>query len=195
VILQWQLPGDFTKPYHHLHGGPPWLTWVSFAAAGAALLVAVVGRRLVPQLERDGPLVAAAAALFVLPVAVHGYSHWSTPDSARKPLPAPLVTALRDRLPDRAVVFADATNGYELVAALPVYVNATPPAHSSDTRANHPARRVHDAHRFFTNHGPLTMLHRYGAGWLLVDTKFDGKRPYELPRVWTNGRYVLYRVR
>jgi hypothetical protein len=195
VILQWQLPGDFTKPYHHLHGGPPWLTWVSFAAAGAALLLAVVGRRLVPQLERDGPLVAAAAALFVLPVAVHGYSHWSTPASARKPLPAPLVTALRDRLPNRAVVFADATNGYELVAALPVYVNATPPAHSSDTRANHPARRVHDAHRFFRDHGPLSVLHRYGADWLLVDKKFDGKRPFELPRVWTNGRYVLYRVR
>jgi hypothetical protein len=195
AILQWQLPGDFSRPYHHLHGGPPWLTWVSFAAAGAAVIVAMVGRRLVPQFERDGPLVAAAAALFVLPVAVHGYSHWSAPPAARKPLPAPLVTALQARLPERAVVFADATTGYELVAALPVYVNATPPAHSSDTRANHPARRVHDAHRFFQNHGPLSVLHRYGAGWLLVDSKFDGKRPFKLQRVWTNGRYVLYRVR
>jgi hypothetical protein len=194
AILQWRFPGDFSKPYHHLHGGPPWLTWASFAAAAAVLLLAVVVRRRIPQLERDGPLVALAAALFVLPVAVHGYSHWGKPAGVRKPLPTPLVTALQAHVPDRAVVFADATTGYELVAALPVYVNATPPAHSSDTRPNHPARRVRDAHRFFTNHGPLSVLHRYGAGWLLVDRKFDGARPFKLPRVWTNGRYVLYRV-
>jgi hypothetical protein len=49
--------------------------------------------------------------------------------------------------------------------------------------------------RFFDRHGPLSVLHSYGAGWLLVDRKFDGKRPFELQRVWTNGRYVLYRVR
>ncbi|MGZ4318383.1 MAG: hypothetical protein ACXVRD_03545 [Gaiellaceae bacterium] len=195
AILQWQLPGDFSKPYHHLHGGPPWLTWASFAVAAVALVVGVLGRRLVPELERDGWLVASAAALFVLPVAIHGYSHWSAPVSAGKPLPAPLVAALRERLPERAVVFSDAATGYELVAALPVYVNATPPAHSSDTRANHPVRRVNDAHRFFRNHGPLSVLHRYGAGWLLVDRRFDGRKRFKLPRVWTDGRYVLYRVR
>jgi hypothetical protein len=194
AILQWQLPGDFSKPYHHLHGGPPWLTWFSFAAAAIALVVAVLGRRLVPELERDGWLVASAAALFVLPVAIHGYSHWSAPASAREPLPSPLVAALRERLPDRAVVFSDAITGYELVAALPVYVNATPSAHSSDTRANHPALRVRDARRFFRKGGPLSVLHRYGAGWLLVDRKLDGTRRFQLPRVWTDGRYVLYRV-
>src|SRR5437764_2689013 len=194
AILQWQLPGDFSKPYHHVHGGPPWLTWVSFAVAAAALVVGVVGRRWVPELERDGALVAASAALFVLPIAVHGYSHWGKPASAREPLPAPLVAALRERLPDRAVVFTDAVTGYELVAALPVYVNATPPAHSSDTRANHPARRVRDAQRLFKSHGSLSVLRRYGAGWLLVDRKLDGITRFQLPRVWTNGRYVLYKV-
>jgi hypothetical protein len=194
VILQVRYPGDFSRPYHHVHGGPPWLTWFSYAAAVVVLLAAAIARRRLPDLERDGPLVAAAAALFVLPVAVHGYSHWGKPPTAREPLPAPVVSALAERIPERAVVFADATTGYELVAALPVYVNSTPPAHSSATRANHPARRMREARGFFQRHGPLSVLHRYRAGWLLVDRKRDGTRRFDLPRVWTNGRYVLYRV-
>jgi hypothetical protein len=194
AVLQWKLPGDFSKPYHHLHGGPPWLTWASFAAAAVALVLAVVAGRLLPRLERSGPLVAVAATLFVLPVAIHGYSHWSKPEGAREPLPSGLVSALRERLPERAVVFADAATAYRLVAALPVYVNATPPAHSSDTKANHPAARVKDAVRFFRHGKPLSLLHRYGAGWLLVDRKLDRTKRFPLPRVWTNGRYVLYRV-
>src|SRR5437763_85312 len=92
------------------------------------------------------------------------------------------------------VGFTAAVTGYELVAALPVYLNATPPAHSSDTRANHPARRVRDAQRLFKSHGSLSVLRRYGAGWLLVDRKLDGITRFQLPRVWTNGRYVLYKV-
>ena len=42
-------------------------------------------------------------------------------------------------------------------------VNATPSTHSSDTKANHPAARVHDEIRFFRNRGPISLLHRYGA--------------------------------
>jgi len=81
------------------------------------------------------------------------------------------------------------------VAALPVYVNATPAVHSSDTRANHPARRDHDAEQFFFHHGPLSVPRRYGAGWLLVDRERDGPKPFDLPRKWADGRYVLYRLR
>jgi hypothetical protein len=195
IVLQLKLPGDFSVPYHHTHGAPPWVTWFSFAAAAVALLVAVLGRRLVPRLERDGPLAALAAALFVVPVAVHGYSHWSPPASARHPLPAPVVRALAARLPQRAVVFTDAATGYRLVAALPVYVNSTPPAHSSDTKANHPEARLKDEIRFFKHGKPLSMLRRFGAGWLLVDRKTDPTTRFPLPRVWANGRYVLYRVR
>jgi len=194
IVLQWQVPGDFGSPYRHAHGSPGWVTWVSFAAAGAALLVAVFLRRL-RQLERDGPLAAAAVALFLVPVAVHGYSNWSAPPTARTPLPPRLTRALEQRLPQRAVVFTDPQTGYELVAALPVYVNATPAVHSSDTRANHPGRRDREAERFFLDGGPLSLPRRYGAHWLLVDRVLDGDKRFPLPQAYADGRYVLYRLR
>jgi hypothetical protein len=195
VVLQWWVPGSFGSPYRPGEGGPAWLTWAAFGAAGAALLAgALVGRRL-PQLERDGPLAAAAVVLFLAPVAVHGYSRWSPTATARQPLPAEVQQALRERLPERAGVFTDPQTGYELVAALPVYVNATPAVHSSDTRANHPGRRDREAERFFFHHGPLSVARRAGAGWLLVDGARDGRKPFALPRAWADGRYVLYRLK
>jgi len=194
IVLQWRVPGDFGSPYRHAHGGPGWLTWVSFAAAGAALVVAAFGRR-VPYLERDGPLAAAAVALFLIPVAVHGYSDWSAPPSARTPLSPQVAGALAQRLPERAVVFTDPQTGYELVAALPVYVNATPAVHSSDTKANRPNRRDREASDFFREGGPLSVPRRYGAQWLLVDRRLDGNKRFPLPQAYTDGRYVLYRLR
>jgi hypothetical protein len=194
ILLQWQVPGDFGSPYRHAHGGPAWLTWAAFATAGAALLVAVVVRR-VPQLERDGPFAAAAVVLFLVPVAVHGYSNWSAPPTARTPLPPKLTRALERRVPERAVVFTDPQTGYELVAALPVYVNATPAVHSSDTRANHPGRRDREALRFFRDGGPLSLPRRYGAKWLLVDRVLDGDKRFPLQQAYADGRYVLYRLK
>ena len=194
IALQLTVPGNFGSPYRPGDGSPGWLTWVCFAAAGTALLVAALIRRL-PQLERDGPLAAAAVALFLLPIAVHGYSHWSPAATARQPLTASLVHALRERVSERAVVFSDPQTAYELVAALPVYVNATPAVHSSDTRANHPGRRDREAERFFRDGGPLSVLRRYRAQWLLVDRVLDGDKRFSLPQRYSDGRYVLYRLR
>jgi hypothetical protein len=194
ITLELTMPGNFGSPYRPGDGSPGWLTWVSFATAGAALLVAALIRRF-PQLERDGPLAAAAVALFLLPIAVHGYSHWSPTATARQPLPASLVQALRERVPERAVIFSDPQTAYELVAALPVYVNATPAVHSSDTRANHPGRRDREAERFFRDAGPLSVPRRYGAQWLLVDRVLDGNKRFSLPQAYADGRYVLYHLR
>jgi hypothetical protein len=105
------------------------------------------------------------------------------------------VRALGERLPQGAVVFTDQLTGYELAAFLPVYVNSTPPIHSSDTKANHPARRVRDEQRFFRDGGPLSVPRRYGAGWLLVDRTRVQHTRFNLPRVYADGRYVLYRMR
>ena len=195
IVLQRLVPGDFGRPFGQGHGGPAWLTWFAFIAGFAALVLGVFGDRLLPRLERDGPLAAAAVVLFVLPVAIHGYANWSRPASARQPLSPAVVSALGQRLPKGAVVFTDELTGYELGAFLPVYVNSTPPTHSSDTRANHPALRVRDEQRFFRNGGPLSMLRRYGAGWLLVDRTRVPHTRFDLPRVWASGRYVLYRTR
>ena len=194
ILLQWTMPGDFSSPYRHLHGSPAWLTWASFAAAGAALVFGAVGGKRVPRLERAGPLAAGAVALFLLPVTIHGYSHWTPPKGEQAP-PAALVQALRQRLPERSVLFTDAQTGYEVAAFVPVYVNATPPKHSSATRANHPALRVLDEQRFFRHGGPLSIPRSYGAQWLLLDRARYPRKRFSLPQAYADGRYVLYRLR
>ena len=194
ILLQHYLPGDFGVHYRPLHAAPAALTWFSFAAAGGVLVAAALAGRRLPQLERDGPVAAAAVALFVLPVAVHGFAHWSTPLTARPPLPPPVVASLRAHLPAGAVVFSDPQTAYELGAFIAVYVNAAPQTHVAATPANRPARRVRDAERFFHRGGPLSTLRRYRADWLLVDRTRAGYKRFPLPQVYTGGRYVLYRV-
>ena len=195
IALQLVVPGDFGRPYGHGHGGPAWLTWIAFAASVVAVLFAIFGDRVLPRIERDGPLAAAAVVLFLIPVTVHGFSRWSPPASAREELSPGLIRVLSQRVPQRAVVFTDQLTGYELGAFMPVYVNSTPPIHSSDTRANHPARRVRDEVRFFRNGGPLSIPRSYDAGWLLVDRTRVQHARFNLPRVYADGRYVLYRMR
>jgi hypothetical protein len=195
ILLQQYFPGDFGAHYRPEHVAPAWLTWFGFGAAGAALVVAALGWKRLPRLERDGPVAAAAVALFVLPVAVHGFARWSTPLTARPPLPSALVASLREHVPRGTVVFSDPQTSYELAASLPVYVNAAPQTHVADTPANHPARRVHDAERFFARGGPLTTLHRYHASWLLVDRARALHERFPVRRVYADRGYVLYRVR
>jgi hypothetical protein len=195
ILLQQLYPGDFGGPYRPEHGGPAALTWFGFAAAGAALLVGTLARKRLPHIERDGPLAAAAVALFLLPVAIHGFSHWSAPGTVRPGPPAGLVDSLRADLPAGAVVFSDPQTAYELGAFVPVYVNANPQTHVADTRANHPASRVRDANNFFHDGGPLSAPRKYGAGWLLVDRTRVLHKRFSLPQVYSDGRYVLYRIR
>jgi hypothetical protein len=181
-------------PYRLVDGSPGWLTWVSFGATAAALLAAALFGRRIPEVE-GVPLVAAAAvALFVLPVAVHGYSHWTRPSSARLGLPEKLVSAVRGEVPRGDVVFSDPLTAYEVAAFAPVYINAAPTTHVADTRANRPAARVKQAQRFFAEHGPVSVARRAGAHWLLVDRTRDGRAPFRLPRVYSGSRYVLYRI-
>ena len=83
IALQLAFPGDFERPFRHAQGAPGWLTWASFAAAGLALAVGVLGARRLPELERPGFLAAGAVALFVLPV-----GSTATRTGARAPEPA-----------------------------------------------------------------------------------------------------------
>ena len=194
IALQLAFPGDFGSPYRLVHGAPGWLTWVSYGGAAAALVAASLFGRRIPQVQ-GSPLVAAAAVgLFVVPVAVHGYSHWTRSANSRLGLPHQLVAAVREHVPTGDVVFSDPLTGYELGAFAPVYVNAAPTSHVANTKANRPTVRVHDANRFFHDHGPLSLARRYGAGWLLVDTRRSGRAAFHLPRVYAGARYVLYRI-
>jgi 4-amino-4-deoxy-L-arabinose transferase-like glycosyltransferase len=195
IVLQHYFPGDFGRPYRPEHGAPAGLTWVAFGAAIAALVAAAFFGRRIPQVEGRGLVAAAAVALFVTPVAVHGYSHWSRPPSARQGLPQKLVAAVREHVPKGDIVFSDPLTAYELGAFAPVYVNAAPQSHVAATRANHPTRRVHDAQRFFRDGGPLSVPRRYGAHWLLVDKTRVLHKRFALPRVYSGARYVLYHLR
>jgi hypothetical protein len=195
IALQLAYPGDFGSPYRFEHGGPALLTWIAFGAAAVVLLGAAVGGRRIPEVE-GGPLLAAAAvALFLVPVGVHGYSHWTRAPTARLGLPQKLVAAVKTHVPKGDVVFSDPLTAYELGAFAPVYVNAAPQSHVADTRANRPTARVHDAQHFFQDGGPLSLPRRYGAHWLLVDRTRVRHADFSLPRVYEGSRYVLYRLR
>jgi hypothetical protein len=190
IALQVEWPGDFGGRTL-VHPGPALATWIAAVGGAAALVVAAVLRPRVE--ERRGRLAAAAAALFVLPVAVHGFAHWSAPARVGATGLTPgLVQALRAQVPERAVVFSDLETSYRIAAYAPVYIAAAPPAHVADTRANHPYRRAADVRRWLRT-GNLAIPRSYGAGWIVVER---GRGPrLSLPQVYADGRYTLYRLR
>jgi hypothetical protein len=102
------------------------------------------------------------------------------------------VRELRRVVPERSVVFSDLETSYRIAAYSPVYIAGAPPAHVADTRANHPYVRRRDAFLFKQNQS-LAIPRRYGARWVVVDGHF-WKFKLPLPRVYSDGRYVLYRL-
>jgi len=188
IVLQRKFAGDFGRGL--AHGGPAVVTWIAFAGGAAALVVALVLRRL--DLERDDWLPFAAALLFTLPVAVHGFGEWS-PDVAYDgyALTPGLVHVLRTEVPKRDVVFADLETSYRIAAVAPVYIANAPPAHVADTRANEPCARRREL-LIFLRTGDLGIPRAYGARWLVLK---HGELPnLRLPRVYTDGRFTLFRV-
>ena len=103
-----------------------------------------------------------------------------------------LVRALRDRVPEKAVVFSDDATSYAIAGFAPVYVADALPGHVADTKANRPYTRRADAREFFRT-GNLAIPRRYGATWLVVDRN-RSKRRLDLPQVYSDPRYVLYRL-
>jgi hypothetical protein len=173
IVLQLLWPGDFGVGLRH--GGPALVTWVALVG-GLVALAAVLVRRPPPVRERHG-LAAAAAALFVLPVVVHGFAHWS-PKNPSDPdaLSARLVHNLRAKVPKGAIVIAPVRTSYEVAAVAPVYVVAAPVTHVANTDANDPYRRVADVHRWIQSNDP-EIARRYGATWAI-----RAGRLYRLPR-------------
>ncbi len=188
LLLQLAYPGDFD--YRLTDGGPALATWVA-AVGGAVALVVGLLRRHKPGLE--GGRVGLAAALFVLPVAVHALWNWSPSDARSSgPLTPGIVAALRDEVPKRAVVYSDLESSYRIAAAAPVYIAAAPPGHVADTDENRPYARRADNRRFYRS-GNLAIPRRYGATWLVVDRRRFRLRP-ALPVVYRDDRFTLYRL-
>jgi hypothetical protein len=188
LALQLAWPGDFG--YRFGGGGPSIATWIAAIGGVAALLVVALVRR--PRLEESrGPLVAVAAALFVVPVAWHGLARLDPPRQGRE-LPAGLVRVLRHEVPRGDVVFGDTETSFLVAAEAPVYVAAAPPPHVADTTSNHPYDRARDMHRFLRR-GDLAIPRRYGAQWILLD-RHRTRLHLRLRKVWSDGRYTLYRL-
>lgn len=160
IVLQLEWPGDFGTGQH---GGPSVVTW--FALVGGAVALAA-GLLLVRRSPRERPGIAALASLaFVLPVAVHGFTHW-TPIPENNPqalVPASLHAELA-RLPPRTVVIAQAQVSYVILADFPLYVVAAPLAHVAHTRANDPEARIKAVNQWLKTGNPA-IPRRYLATW------------------------------
>src|SRR5262249_48854408 len=109
IVVQLAYPGDFGSVFHG--DSPSWPAWVAAAGGCAALVAGLLTARRVPY-ERSAGL---AVALFLLPVFVHGFRHWS-PTSARPPSPltSGLVHALRNEVPEGAIVYSDPETSYRI---------------------------------------------------------------------------------
>jgi hypothetical protein len=191
IAFQLAYPGDFG--YALDDGGPALATWVALFGGAAALVLGIVLPRRFTELDRVGALATATAALAVLPVVLHGFTHWDERPAPTGGLTPGLVAALRERVPEKAVVFSDDRTSYAIAALAPVYVANALPGHVADTKANRPYARRADAQTFLRT-GDLAIPRRYGATWLVLDRNRSRLR-LALPRVYADARYILYGLR
>jgi hypothetical protein len=190
IAFQLAYPGDFG--YALDQGGPAIATWIALFGAAAALVAGIFLPRRLAERDRVGAVAAVTAVLAVLPVALHGFTHWDERPATGKELTPGLVRALRTEVPKRAVVFSDDETSYRIAAFAPVYVAIAPPGHVADTKANRPFERRDDARSFFRT-GDLAIPRRYGAGWVVVD-RARSKLELRLPQTYADAQYVLYRL-
>jgi hypothetical protein len=190
IVFQALWMGDFG--FRLENGGPSEVVWFAAGAGLVALLVAPLVRR---QLAYDsiGLVPGLAAALFLLPVYVHGFARW-TPVATKDPhaLTPGLVHALRNDVPKRGVVFSDVESSYRIAAAAPVLIVDAPPEHVADTRQNRPYARLKDVIAFYRT-GNLAIPRRYDARWLVIAR--DQPHPtIRLRPVYRDARFALFRI-
>ena len=190
VVFQLLWPGDFG--FRLVNGGPEQAAWFA-AGAGLLGLVAVLVVRRPLMRDRTGWLPALAAALFVLPVAVHGFRHWTTTTTTDADALTPgLVHALRADVPKLGVVFSDLETSYRIAAAAPVLIVAAPIEHVADTTQNRPYVRRADVNAFLAS-GDLAIPRSYHARWLVV-ARFRPHPKVTLRPVYKDARFVLYHL-
>jgi hypothetical protein len=185
IAFQLLYPGDFGSGLRS--GLPAWPTWI--AAAGAVVALAVGFWRREPREASAG----LAAAVFLLPVVVHGLAHWSPvrTDTAYALTPG-LVHALRADVPGGDAVYSDLETSYRIAAYAPVYVCNGPPGHVANTKLDRPYERRRELRRFLRT-GDLAIPRRCGARWLVVDRSRATLR-FRLRPVYNDSRYALYRI-
>jgi len=197
IALQLAFPGDFGLSI--TGGGPAAVTWIALAGSVAGLVAMpfLARSRRFGSFELPGPIATGAVALFVLPVAVHGFAHWNT-QTTRDPfaLSPGLVHYLRTDVPKGSIVFADLETSYRISGYVPVYVSVGPQAHVANTRANRPKKRTADLREFLRT-ANLAIPRRYHAGWLVLRAN-EGLRRFErrpgLRRVYHDGSFTVFEL-
>jgi hypothetical protein len=196
IVLEHWYPGDFGYRFQGLT--PAWPTWIALVGGLLALVIGAVrrfrnGSDVGVHLHHEA-LAAVAVALFAIPVAVHGFSHWTRVGSGSGALTRGLISAVRADTKPKDVLFADPETGYLLAAYAPVYLADAPLGHVAVTKKNRPKQRLRDAYRFYAHGGDLSIPRYYGAKWIIVDRKRH-RLTLDLPRAYADGRYVLYRLK
>jgi hypothetical protein len=200
IWLQVAYAGDFglrapkTEPaivvWIALYGG------IAALVAGALLAWRRYGQAPPAGSHAHDAAAAVAVFLFVLPVAVHGFSHW-TPEIKhdRDALTPGLIRFLQQDVAPRSVVFSDLATSYRATAFAPVYVVAVPPTHAANTRPNELAKRRRAVLRFYT-HPSLEEPEAWNAQWLVL-TRSGPVRAIEdrgLRPAYEDDKFVAFRV-
>ncbi len=89
-------------------------------------------------------------------------------------------------------MYSDPETSFRLAAYAPVYIAVAPPGHVADSPENRPYERAEDARRFLRT-GDLAIPESYDADYLVVDG-LRGERSFDLPVVYEDDRFVLYRL-
>jgi hypothetical protein len=188
-------PGEFN--YVYAEGGPGWTVWVAIAGGLVALGMGAILR---PAGPNPNAWAALAAAAFVLPVAVAGFSGAQRSERENKLDPG-IIAAVRGWTAPGEVLFTDRSTAFLIAAYAPVYVNTSSPGHVADTTSNELQARNAAARRFFygrraTDSNRREILARFHAHWLLIDKR----RPHpdaflrRLKLVYQDGRFALFKV-
>jgi hypothetical protein len=182
---------------------PAVVVWIALWGGIAALVVGAafvwLGRgSLLASLSRRGRGMTAALAvgLFVLPVAVHAFAHWS-PQTVRDrhALTPGLIRFLQHDVAPRSVVFADLGTSYRAIAFAPVYVVAVPPTHAANTRPNQVGRRKRAVLRFLAQ-PTLGVARHWKASWIVLTRaeRVDAIERLGLRPAYEDAQYVAFRV-
>ena len=199
IWLQVAYGGDFGL--RAVRTAPTVVPWIALYGSIAALVIGAYLAWLPRDRPRAAPrrrgiTTALAVCLFVLPVAVHGFSHWSSQNPRdRFALTPGLIRFLQHDVPPRAVVLADLGTSYRATAFAPVYVVAVPPTHAANTHPNQLHKRKLAVLRFLA-HPTLDVPQRWRAQWVVLRRKehvqaieSQGLRP-----VYEDGGFVAFHV-
>ena len=190
IALQLVYPGEFA--YRLEDGGPALVTWIAVVGGVAALVVGLVFLKHKVPLERP-ELAALAAALFVLPIAIHAAANWS-PSEAR--LPSPLTPGSSRRCASRSRAATSST-------PIPRRATGSPPPRRSTSRSRRPATsptrrrtgRTSGATKRAASSRPATPRSRGGparTGSCVDRERFDVAP--DLDSVYRDDRFTLYVV-